>query len=223
MPKAETAIDVLIKAVQNVRSHPFKAEFTETTSGTFNYLGPEMPFGQKIIFANRWLFSGLLLHLYESSPSGAALVHTTIAPTIIQGGVKDNVIPSNASAVINLRILPGNTTAGVLKHLTESVNDSRVKVATLNGMASEASQISSDTSNGFQKVAETIRGCYPGSIVAPFLCIAATDSRKFENISTCVLRFSPVTDMEGIHGINEHVGVDEFKKGVNFYYHLIKK
>lgn len=223
MPKAETAVDVLIKAVQNIRDKPFKARFSPSTAGTFNFLGPEMPFGQRIVIANRWLFEGLLISMYQTTPEGNALIRTTIAPTIIQAGLKDNVIPSFAQATINFRLLPGNTINDVIKQVTENVNDNRVKITRFNEMYSEASHVTSDTSAAFINLAQTIRACYPGSIVAPLQCVGATDSRRFENITNHVLRFSPVTDLQGMHGINENVGVDEFKKAVNFYYQLLKK
>jgi carboxypeptidase PM20D1 len=223
MPKAETAVDVLIKAVQNIRDKPFKARFSPSTSGTFNFLAPEMPFGQRIVVANRWLFEGLLISIYQQSPEGNALIRTTIAPTIIKAGVKDNVIPTNAEATINFRLLPGNTVDGVIKQVTENVNDSRVKIAKFNEMYSEASHVTPDTGAAFLNLAKTIRACFPGTIVAPLQCVGATDSRRFESMTGNVLRFSPVTDLQGMHGINENVGVDEFKKAVNFYYQLMKK
>ena len=222
MPGSETAIDIIAKAVENLRSKPFDPAFSKSTAGTFNYLGPEMPFGLKAVVANQWLFRGLLYSSYQKSPGGNALIRTTIAPTIIQGGMKDNVVPTYAHAVINFRVLPGNTLEDVVKHVTESVNDKRVKITRLNEMFSEPSHVTDDQSEGFQYLAKTIRGNYPGSIVAPYLCVGATDSRKFEQVSPCVLRFSPVTDIVGLHGLNERVTIEDFKTGVNFYYQLLK-
>ena len=223
MPKEETAVDVLIKAVQSVRNKPFKASLSPSTSGTFNYLAAEMPFGERLVMANRWLFEGVLIGIYQKSAEGNAMVRTTIAPTIINAGMKDNVIPANAEATINFRLLPGNSIADVIKQVTLNVNDSRVKISRKTEMFSEASHVTSDTGAAFLNLAKTIRACYPGSIVAPLQCVAATDSRNFESLSNNVLRFEPVTDLQGIHGINENVGVDEFKKAVNFYYQLMKE
>ena len=58
---------------------------------------------------------------------GNALIRTTTAPTIIQGGIKDNVIPTKAEAVFNFRILPGETTDNVMDHIQKFVRDQRIK------------------------------------------------------------------------------------------------
>lgn len=111
MPQPETAIDVLTEAIHNLRANTFKPEFTAPVEGFFRYLGPEMPFGSKLAIANRWLFKNLLFRIYHKSPGGNALIRTTIAPTIIQAGLKDNVIPNYAHATVNFRILPGTSIA----------------------------------------------------------------------------------------------------------------
>lgn len=222
MPKPETAVDVLIVAIQKLRAKPFPASFGGSTGDFFRYLGPEMPFTSKMAIANQWLFKPLLFKIYEKSAGGNALIRTTIAPTILQAGVKDNVIPTTASATINFRLLPGTSIDAVFRHVKEAIADNRVQLIKQDAFAEEASAVTSTQSNGFKQLEKAIVENYPGTLIAPYLTVGATDSRQMANISNCILRFVPVTDLEGMHGLNEKVGVEEYKKAIGFYYLLMK-
>lgn len=222
MPKAETAVDVLIAAVQKLRAKPFPASFSGSTGDFFRYLGPEMPFTSKMAIANQWLFKPLLFKIYEKSGGGNALIRTTIAPTILQAGVKDNVIPASASATINFRLLPGTSIYAVFKHVKTAINDDRVQLIKQDAFAEEASAVTTTQSSGFKHLEKAVVENYPGTLIAPYLTVGATDSRQMTGISNCILRFLPVTDLEGMHGLNEKVGVEEYKQAIGFYYRLMK-
>lgn len=223
MPKPKTAIDVLIAAIQKLRAKPFPASFAGSTDDFFKYLGPEMPFASKMAIANQWLFKPLLFKIYEKSPGGNALIRTTIAPTILQAGVKDNVVPTIATATINFRLLPGTSINAVFRHVKEAIGDNRVQLTQENAFAEEASAVTSTQSSGFRQLEKAVVENYPGTLIAPYLTVGATDSRQMAGLSACILRFSPVTDIEGMHGLNENIGVDEYKKAIGFYYYLIKE
>ncbi len=223
MPKPETAVDVLIAAIQKLRAKPFPASFGGSTGDFFKYLGPEMPFTTKMAIANQWLFKPLLFKIYEKSAGGNALIRTTIAPTILQAGVKDNVIPTSASATINFRLLPGTSINAVSKHVKEAINDNRVQLIKENAFAEEASAVTSTQSSGFKQLEKAVIENYPGTLIAPYLTVGATDSRQMAGIANCILRFSPVTDLEGMHGLNENISVKEYPKAISFYYRLMKE
>ncbi len=222
MPAQQTAIDVLIAAIQNIRTHPFPAGFNSSMIGFMDYLGPEMSATNKFFVTNRWLFNSLLLKIYRKSAPGNSLIRTSIAPTIIQSGTKENVIPNIATATVNLRIAPGTTIQQALQHLQKSANDSRVSITPI-GIGKEASNITDTRSEGFTHLTMCIQENYDSVLVSPYLMIGATDGRKFETICKNVVRFSPVTDLKGMHGINERVGIDEFKKGIGLYYRILKE
>ncbi|MGI4020694.1 MAG: M20 family peptidase [Janthinobacterium lividum] len=222
MPKPETAVDVLVAAIQKLRAKPFPARFGGSTGDFFKYLGPEMPFTSKMAIANQWLFKTLLFRIYEKSAGGNALIRTTIAPTILQAGIKDNVVPTSAFATVNFRLLPGTSVDAVFRHVKEAISDDRVQLIKQDAFAEEASAITSTQSSGFKQLEKAIIENYPGTLIAPYLTVGATDSRQMSGISANILRFSPVTDLEGMHGLNEHIGVEEYKKAISFYYYLIK-
>ena len=154
------------------------------------------------------------------------MIRTTTAPTMLRGGVQENVLPTKASARVNFRILPGETVESVIDHVRQTINDKRVIVADNNpDNSSDPSPISDTEAFGFQIVQKTIQELFPDVVVAPSLVIAATDSRYFSEVSEQVYRFMPVQvqreDLQGIHGIDEKISVKNYKRMIGFYRQLI--
>lgn len=221
MPSSETAIDILTKAIVKLRDNPFDADFSQSTRDFINYIGPEQPFLQKIVFANQWLFKSVIVGIYEKSAGGNAMVRTTTAPTIINAGVKDNVIPTLANATINFRILPGDTQESVISHVTSVINDTRVKISKLS-FGNDPSRVTPVDGVGFKWVESAARKSFEHTIVAPFLMIGATDSRHYGKVSSQIIKFSPMNDPIGFHGINERISVKGYQDGIWFFEQLIK-
>ncbi len=222
MPEDETAIDILNKALVNLRSQPFPSDLTGSTLEGTEYVGPELPFVQKMAFANQWLFKGMIIGIYEKKPQSAAMVRTTMVPTIINAGIKDNVVPTVAKAVVNFRLLPGDLSEKVIGEVKRKINDDRVKVNNKNSFYSEATAVTSAESTGYRKIDEAIKKSFPETISTPFLMIGATDSRYFGDVSANIIKFSPMIDPIGFHGIDERVSLESYKTALWFYEQLLK-
>lgn len=223
MPEKETAIDILTKAIVTLRSHPFEPQFSVPMQGFIKSLGPEMPFVQKMAFANPWLFKGLIIGTYDKSASGSAMLRTTIAPTIINAGIKDNVIPTQAKATVNFRLLPGDLSEDVIDRVKKIIDNDHVKISRLDaGAMAEASAVTPMDGYGYQKVETTIKKSYPNLLSSPFLMLGATDSRHFGEVSDNIVKFSPMIDPIGFHGIDERVSLESYQTALWFYEQLLK-
>ena len=97
----------------------------------FDRLGPDMPFLTKMAIANQWLLGRLIIRQLSIFEATNALVRTTTAATMIEGGIKENVLPARARAVVNFRIKPGDTIDKVLSHVKTAIADPRVTVKLL--------------------------------------------------------------------------------------------
>jgi carboxypeptidase PM20D1 len=224
MPQKETTIDILARAIVKLRENQPQSRICEPIEKFIEYIGPEMPFIQKLVFANKWLFEGVILNIYESAPASNSLVRTTTAPTIFNSGIKDNILPTSASATLNFRILPGETVDDILSHIKNVIDDERIKIST-GGFKSNPSRVSSTESKGFKTINETIKQIFPDVLISASLVNGATDSRHYTMISDDVYRFLPVTltteDLPRFHGINERLSVEAFNDCCRFYYQLI--
>lgn len=222
MPEAETSIDILAQAIMRLREQPFPASFSESTRGFLEHIGPEMPFLQKIVFANPWLFKGVIIGIYEQTGGGNALVRTTIAPTILTAGVKDNVIPTIAKATINFRLLPGDSADKVIQRVKEVINDDRVTVSTFNNFKGEPTGVTPEDSFAYKKTDVVVRRVFPNTITTPFLMIGGTDSRHFSEVSEGIIKFSPMIDPIGFHGIDERASLESYQYALAFFEQLIR-
>lgn len=161
-----------------------------------------------------------------ATPEANARVRTTAAITQVEGGVKDNVLPAEARAVINFRILPGDSIAGVEEHVHRTLADPRVSISVFGPTAAEPSPESSTASPAFRLLARTVREVLPGVLVAPNLLSGGTDSRHYGALGSPPYRFAPMrltaTDLGRIHGTDERLAVANFAEMVRFYAQLLR-
>lgn len=227
MPPRQTSIGIIAAAVNKLEENPFPARLDAGIGQLFTYVGPEMPFVQRIVFANQWLFGALIKRILSGSPSGDATQRTTTAPTIIQAGQKDNVLPIDATATINFRILPGDTPKSVAERVKEVIDDERITVKNYGSSPPSApSPLSDPEAAPFVQLNRSIRSVFPEAIVAPNLMLGATDARSYRAICPNIYRFMPVrmTDetLKMPHGTNERIAVSDYANMVKFYVTLIR-
>lgn len=223
-PEKETSIDVLSRAVSQVKENPCPRVLNPVLDAFMDKMGPEMDSRAKFVFANRGIFKSFILDEMEKSTSGNASVRTTTSPTIFEAGIKENVIPTSARAVINFRIIPGETTEDVIAHVNKVVNDERVKVEILN-KGSNPSPVSPSDNEQYESIERSIKQIFSNLKTTPNLVLGATDSRHFTSITSNIYRFSPFKispeNLTCFHGIDERVPRNEFENGIRFYRQMI--
>jgi carboxypeptidase PM20D1 len=225
MPPAHTAIGRVAAAIERLENNPMPARIDGATKRSFEFLTPELPFGQRLFLANLWLFSPIARHEFAAEPSANARIRTTTAATIFEAGVKENVLPHQARAIVNFRILPGDSGASVLQHVRDTVGRG-IHVARKGGFSSEPSPESDVEAPAFRLLQTTLVQTVPHVIVAPNLLSGGTDTRHYESLSRNVYRFLPIRingeDLKRLHGTNERVGVESYGEAVRFYAQLIR-
>lgn len=225
-PAAETSIGILARAIDRLQSNPFPYSL-KVTEPMFRAFSPAASALMKVAFANLWLFGGMVRSKLAASTETAASMHTTTAPTIFHSGIKENVLPSLAEAVINFRILPGETIATVLERVRLVIHDERVKVEVIPTSAWEPSPVSPSETPAYRHITSVVRELYPGTTCAPNIMLGATDSRHFHAISDRVYRFTPIIssggDLNRIHGVNERLSLENLNNMVLFFHRLIQR
>lgn len=226
MPPGNTAIGILGAALARLESSPMPARLN-AIAATLDEVGGLMPFSMQFLLANRWLFGGAILKRLMAKPMTNATVRTTQAITMISGGVKDNLLPREARAVVNFRLMPGDTVAKVCAHVRRALADERVTFEPLAGQTvREASPVSAVEAPAFQDLARVIRQLFPDAAVAPYLVLGATDARYYTQVCDNVYRFCPLrltnADLGLMHGTNERISVEGLGRMVQFYGHLMR-
>lgn len=225
MPPPSTAIGILSQAIHRLESNPFPARLNGATRELFEFLGPELPWTARLFLANFWLFGGLVERQLAGFPLTNAMIRTTLAATMFRSGIQENVLPTRARAIINVRLSPEDTLATVVDHARKTINDSRIKI-TPRDIVAEPSAVSDIRSASFNLLHRTIREINPGTIVAPGLLVGATDSRHYAHLTPNIFRFQPVTlaadDIRRFHGIDERISVRNYEQCIRFYMQLIR-
>jgi carboxypeptidase PM20D1 len=222
-PKDGGGAVTLSKAVVEIADHGFPMEFRGPGAAMLQSMAPKAPFTVRMAVANAWLFKPMILKEVAATPAGAALLHTTIAPTMLKGSPKENVLPQDATAWINYRIAPGDTSAKVMARARAAAGALPVAFAWETPPA-EPSPVSSTTSEGWRTLA-AVAAATTGAPVAPSLVTAGTDSRYLQPVARDVYRFQPMdfglADIGMIHGTNEHMTLTNLAQSVQFYARLV--
>ena len=224
MPPARTAIGTLARAVARVEANPLPARLSGLPREMFETLAPEMSGVNGLLLSNLWLFEPVVRQVMQKKANTNTVLRTTTAPTVLSAGNKENVLPGEAVALFNFRLLPGDSIAGVIAHVSAAVDDPSIRIEALPG-GTEPSPVSASGAAGYQAIARTLRELSPTLVVAPGLMIAATDSRHFADIADNVYRFMPVRaraeDLARFHGTNERMSVANYAQIIQFYHRLI--
>ena len=169
------------------------------------------------------------IRLMITNPMTTALLHTTTAVTMVNGGVKENVLPPFATAVVNFRILQGETVQSVIERVKKVIDDDRVAVKDISASI-DPSPVADPYGNEYKLIDRTIRQTWgtPDLIVMPYLVIGGADAKWFaaSGLTKNVYRFTAVrvesaADSARWHGVNERVLVKEYAKSIGFFYQLL--
>lgn len=226
MPPALTSVGRVAAAVARLEAQPFPARLDGGVSGLLAYLAPAVPFGKRLVFANQWLFGALIKQSLAATPSGNAALRTTTAPTILRGGNKDNVLPIEAAATVNFRLLPGDSVGALIKQVTKIIDDPQIRVKIL-GEGRAASPVSGTDNAAFATLTRTIKSVFPQALVAPYVVVGATDARAYAALCPqATYRFTPLlmdqAAIESLHGTNERLRPAAYQQLIRFYAALIQ-
>ncbi|HTQ12664.1 MAG TPA: M20/M25/M40 family metallo-hydrolase [Rhizomicrobium sp.] len=220
-PTNDMAIARLATAVRAVIDHPFSSGLDGVQREKLAVLAPRAPFLTRFLLGNLWLTAPIVERYMESIPDSAARLHTTIAPTLIMGGVKDNVLPPVASATFNFRLHARDTIAGVIEHVKKAIDDPKVSVTPLTETQAEASKVSDLHSPAGEYLVARIHAAFGDIPVAPDTTTGATDSRHYLPIAGQIFRLDPfhfgIDDLARVHGTNERLAVGDLGEAVMFY------
>ena len=227
MPPSRTAIAKLAEVVGRFHSNTLPSFIGEGVEREiFDIFAAHSEWPMKLIYSNFWLFKPILGYVFSQNPTLNALIRSTTAVTMIEGGTKENVLPDSASAIINHRLHQAQEIDEVIEFDRKLINDPTIELK-LNSPASRADPVSPycDHCYGYQLIKQSLLQVYPGTVVVPSIFLAATDSKWYKNLTDSIYRFSAIAveldEMKCFHGHDERLSVSNYENLLNFYHHLI--
>ena len=226
-PPNYTAIGALSKAIVAIEANPFDSGLDKVSVAMLKATASEQSFMGRMAIANLWFFKSKVENTMRSTATGRAMLGTTIAPTIIDAGFKENALPRDAVAYVNFRLHSRDSGASVQAHITKVINDPNIEISISGNIIAEPSPISQIDSGPYLWLKQVINQAYPGTIIAPNTVLGGTDSRHFASVTSDIYRFAPYTldasDFSRFHGLNERIGVENFAKTVQVYHLMLEK
>jgi acetylornithine deacetylase/succinyl-diaminopimelate desuccinylase-like protein len=227
VPRPDNAVTHLAAAIAKIGTYETPVQFNSVTRAYFEGLAATqdeetakwiraLDTPDRGEHAARWVST--------ANPTWNSMLRDTIAPTMLQAGIRQNVVPSEARGVLNIRLLPGNMIDPLVAKLQQLVNDPQVRfeVEPGDGEAAPSSSLTSDLYNTITRVAGQE---FPGAPVLPYMSTGATDSMflRMRNVQAYGLLPFPLTedDLLRMHADNERIPVDSFRKGVDFLYTIV--
>ncbi|MCQ2552247.1 MAG: M20/M25/M40 family metallo-hydrolase [Clostridia bacterium] len=225
-PAPHTPVGLLSDACVKLENHPFPKHFTKPVLAMFDTLGRHSSFVYRMIFANLWLFGGILDMICKKSGGELnALVRTTVAFTMMDGSKAPNVIPPKASMVANLRLNPEDSIESAKEYVRSVIGNKDIELSDYASM--EPSIISTLDCDGWKRVVNAVEGTWRGCLVSPYLMVQCSDSRHYGEISDKVYRFSAMDltaeERHTIHGNNERIRLETIASAVEFFIRIMRQ
>ena len=226
MPPPQTAVGILAEAIVRLENAPLPGGLDGVSAAMFGGIAHHSSsFMSRMLFANTWLFGGLLESVLSQSPAGNAMMRTTTAATMFSGSEKANVLPIEATATVNFRLHPRDSEDDVVDHARRVIDDDRIEISRT-GVRREASAVSSTSAQGYLDIARVTRQVFADAVVVPSLTVGGTDSFHYHEVADDSYRYHPMilasTDTTRVHGTNERIAIDNLVHATGFYAQLIK-
>ena len=227
VPRSDNAVVHLAAAIAKIGTYETPVQFNSVTRGYFAGLGATqdeetakwlraLDTSDRGDHAARWISA--------ANPSWNSMLRDTIAPTMLTAGIRQNVVPSEARGVLNIRLLPGNMIAPLLAKLQQLVNDPQIRFEVEPGDG-ESAPSSSLTSDFYNTITHVAGQEFPGAPVLPYMSTGATDSMylRMRGVQAYGLLPFPLTEDDALrmHADNERIPVDSFRKGLDFLYAIV--
>lgn len=226
-PKKNTPLVRLGKFMVDVeKKNLFTNKFSPTVREMFRRMTPNMNFGMKIIFANMWLFEGLLKKLLPViSSAGAAMLHTTLAFTTAKGADGLNVLPQEAYVTGNMRFIPHQDADESIALIAKVAKKYDLETEVI--YKDYSCPVVDFNNEPFHMVEEVAAEVYPGIGICPYVMTGGTDAKFYRELSDNCLRFAPLyinsQQYASIHGLNENIYQGALPHGVDFYKKMIER
>lgn len=221
MPGRQTAVGRIARAVAAVQDNRLPVRVIPPVLDMVKRLVPYMSEPRRTaLSAGTRTLPRLIAQILTARPSTEALVRTTTAPTMIRGGVKDNVLPQSAEAFVNFRILPGESVADVVAHCRTVIDDDAVTLEVMQNMLAEPSPVTPSDGAPFALIADAARTVVPDVAITTGLVPGATDSRHYNAVTAARFNFAPIVfeqaDIDRIHGFDERISRINYGRLIEF-------
>jgi acetylornithine deacetylase/succinyl-diaminopimelate desuccinylase-like protein len=231
MPRPDNAIFALSRALAKLSTLEFPIQLTDANRKFLSVLAKTSPQplarhyqtllasadAKSLAEADREVSRDPLMH---------AIIRNTIAPVIINGGFRSNVIPGSADATINVRLIPGTDPQAIVRQFQQTIDDPAITVRLANPSANASTaQPSPEDTELYRALEKQARATFPGAEVTPYLFQAGTDAGAWRSRGVPVYGIYPypitADELTRMHGNDEKVSIESLRKGTEMIFNTL--
>jgi len=225
-PRATSSMTRIVRALNTLLDNPFPPRIIPPVQEYFEGLSEAMSGEWGDAYANMPQAiqdPSFLPRLQERNPGMHSLTRDTCSMTRMEASNKINVVAPEAWAELDCRILPDKTSTEFVAELEQLIEGSGVTVDVIMAFSSA---ISSTNSRLFRAIQNVTVELHPGSRVLPSVSTGFTDSHFTRDLGIISYGFNPMItdegDHTGVHGNDERLPVDSFRRGVSDFYSVVR-
>ena len=226
LPPPASSVNRLIRALNRLQTYEFQPRVVPAVATYLTALAPSESPRWKSAFND----PSSLIHdrnalatLQIEQPGIAALLRNTCSITMLQASNKINVIPPEAQAQVDCRLLPDQDRDAFLREFRRALNDPDIKIEQV--LAFSAA-VSPTTTPLYQAIVDVVHRTFPDATVAPSVETGFTDSHWFRDLGIASYGFAPFliprADESGVHGNNERISVENIRRGTAMMVELVR-
>ncbi len=226
MPRVETAVTRLLRALDNLRRYQFEPRIVPAVESYFRGRAAAGigPFADRIGNIRQAIDdTAFLTRLQAASPFLAALTRNTCSITRLEGSSKINVIPPEASAELDCRLLPDQDATRFITTLQGVLADTTIHVEKIMGFTAAVSTTDTDLYRTLERITQER---FPAAAVLPSVQTGFTDSHFLRDLGIVCYGYSPIvipaSDESGVHGNNERISLENVRRGVLIMSEVLK-
>jgi len=227
LPRKDNPVTHLAEAIAKIGTYETPVQMNSVTRGYFEGLAQVQDedtakWMRSLETADRGEHAAR--YLSNANVLWNSMLRDTISPTMLQAGIRPNVIPSEARGVLNIRLLPGNMPSALIAKLTQLVNDPQIRFEEQLG-AGEPAPSSSLTNDLYNEILSATKQQFQGATAIPFMSPGATDSYplRMRNVAAYGLMPFPLEEKDFLrmHADDERIPLESFRKGVDYLYAIV--
>ncbi|HET7374392.1 MAG TPA: M20/M25/M40 family metallo-hydrolase [Gemmatimonadaceae bacterium] len=228
MPRPDNAIFALSRAMAKLSAYETPLTITPSQREFFTALSrtskPPMSDYYRDVVGSDPVRARRADSVVSQDPLLHSLIRNTIAPTIIAGGFRVNVIPGSAQATINLRLIPGSDPKAMVRDLARVIGDSTIALS-IGDRIYEPAPESPRNTDLYRALESAARATFPGAEVTPYVFQAGTDAGAWRSKGIPVYGIYPypidADELTRMHGNDEKVGVASLGQGTAMIYRTL--
>jgi acetylornithine deacetylase/succinyl-diaminopimelate desuccinylase-like protein len=225
-PPPASAVNRLVRALDRLQTYEFAPRVIPAVKEYLAAIAPSAPAKWRDGYADPSKLiadRNTLIELQVEQPGIAGLLRNTCSITMLLASNKINVIPPEAQAQIDCRLLPDQDQEAFLREFNAAINDPSITVEKIIGFSAA---VSSTNSPLYRSIVDVVHRNYPTASIAPAVSTGFTDSHWFRDLGIASFGFAPFVipdaDEGGVHGNNERISVANVRKGTAMMVELVR-